>query len=420
VLSHLSGFNLFLEHMKRVATIVLAFCLVTIGYRASAQVMRSEILGPSLATHTTSVPVMRPHSSEISPVFLSGSKGAAPLASTVKEADSNYTDTTSADNGGNGWYLFNLFGDTTESVTLNQKDTTITLYFCGAGERFTTSLKSARIDSVAFTFVPFSFNSTDSLTVKVVPIWDRPTTTGQVLPFINYYGQNPVTGQTVPTWTMATAKFPADSITSGPTFNTLTARFGAGGKSLLNNKSFAVVVQVDGPGRGTDTIGWQAEALLNGYDPNYAIDTNANRSYFLELTNDNFVESQGWAVDVPQVQNGSRTGQAYFGNFIMIAYVHGTSSGVTNSDLPGYSLANVYPNPVSGSTTFSYELGKIGPVSLKVYNSIGEEVATVVNSTQGTGAQNATFDASKLANGMYYYTLRSGDFVATQSMIVSH
>jgi hypothetical protein len=55
-------------------------------------------------------------------------------------------------------------------------------------------------------------------------------------------------------------------------------------------------------------------------------------------------------------------------------------------------------------------------VTLKVYDAIGSEAATLVNQQQEAGSYNITFDGSKLNSGVYFYTLRAGDFSATKKL----
>ena len=55
---------------------------------------------------------------------------------------------------------------------------------------------------------------------------------------------------------------------------------------------------------------------------------------------------------------------------------------------------------------------------LKIYNSIGEEVATLVNEIKEPGRYISSFDASVISSGVYFYKLQAGDFVSTRKMIV--
>jgi flagellar hook assembly protein FlgD len=57
-------------------------------------------------------------------------------------------------------------------------------------------------------------------------------------------------------------------------------------------------------------------------------------------------------------------------------------------------------------------------VALTVYNALGQKVATLVNKAQAAGNYTVQFDARDLPSGIYFYTLRAGDFVATKKMIL--
>ncbi len=116
---------------------------------------------------------------------------------------------------------------------------------------------------------------------------------------------------------------------------------------------------------------------------------------------------------------GQLTQSAFDGNLLLTAYFSGASSAVNPNAQMGYGLGEVYPNPVSTTTQINYNLGVSGPVTLEVYNVLGQNVGTLVNSVQGAGAHTATFNAATLPDGMYYYKLQSGEFSATNSMVIA-
>jgi hypothetical protein len=74
-----------------------------------------------------------------------------------------------------------------------------------------------------------------------------------------------------------------------------------------------------------------------------------------------------------------------------------------------FNLGQNYPNPFNPSTKIDYTLPEKSNVSLKIYDMLGREVANLVNATQEAGAHSVNFNASKLASGMYIYTLKSGN-----------
>jgi surface protein len=77
-----------------------------------------------------------------------------------------------------------------------------------------------------------------------------------------------------------------------------------------------------------------------------------------------------------------------------------------------------YPNPFNPSTLITYALSEAAFTSLKVYNSNGELVSTLVNSMQNQGFYEYTFDASNLPSGVYFYRLVANDFQKTRKMLL--
>jgi hypothetical protein len=75
-----------------------------------------------------------------------------------------------------------------------------------------------------------------------------------------------------------------------------------------------------------------------------------------------------------------------------------------------------YPNPFNPSTTIKFSLPQAEIVSLKVYNILGSEVATLLNGTVEAGSYDIQFDASNLSSGVYLYELRAGNFTQIKKM----
>lgn len=83
-----------------------------------------------------------------------------------------------------------------------------------------------------------------------------------------------------------------------------------------------------------------------------------------------------------------------------------------------FSLEQNYPNPFNPSTQISFTLTKAGMTSLKVYNLLGQEVASLVNDMRSAGRHDVSFNAAHLSSGVYFYTLRSGSHVETKKMML--
>ncbi len=85
-----------------------------------------------------------------------------------------------------------------------------------------------------------------------------------------------------------------------------------------------------------------------------------------------------------------------------------------------YALYQNYPNPFNPSTVISWQLAADSYVTLKVYDMLGREVATLVNEYKIAGKYNSQFSIrnSQLSSGVYFYTLKAGDFVQSKKMIL--
>ncbi|MHB8338048.1 MAG: RICIN domain-containing protein [Ignavibacteriaceae bacterium] len=81
-----------------------------------------------------------------------------------------------------------------------------------------------------------------------------------------------------------------------------------------------------------------------------------------------------------------------------------------------FMLYQNYPNPFNPSTEIKYSIPKSGIVTIKVYNLLGQEVATLVNQEQKSGNYVVNFDASKLASGVYMYQIQANGFSLTKKM----
>jgi hypothetical protein len=95
-----------------------------------------------------------------------------------------------------------------------------------------------------------------------------------------------------------------------------------------------------------------------------------------------------------------------------------TSVGNHNQNPILYKLYDNYPNPFNPSTMLRYSVPEETYTVLKIYNSIGREVITLVNETKPAGIYSVEFSATDLASGTYYYTLQAGSFIETKKMLL--
>jgi hypothetical protein len=83
-----------------------------------------------------------------------------------------------------------------------------------------------------------------------------------------------------------------------------------------------------------------------------------------------------------------------------------------------FTLDQNYPNPFNPITSISYSLPTDGHVTLTIYDVLGKEVALLANGFKTAGSYTSSFDATKLSSGMYFYTIKTGQFVDTKKMLL--
>jgi hypothetical protein len=83
-----------------------------------------------------------------------------------------------------------------------------------------------------------------------------------------------------------------------------------------------------------------------------------------------------------------------------------------------YRLSQNYPNPFNPSTKINFSIPKSGLVSLKVYDILGKEVATLVNTNFNAGTHTIEFNASNLSSGTYFYRIQAGNFTEVKKMLL--
>ena len=90
----------------------------------------------------------------------------------------------------------------------------------------------------------------------------------------------------------------------------------------------------------------------------------------------------------------------------------------TSSTPESYTLNQNYPNPFNPNTNFTYQVAKEGFVSLKVYDALGKEVASLANEVKQAGTHGATWNASGYGSGMYFCKMQAGSFMETKKLVL--
>lgn len=100
---------------------------------------------------------------------------------------------------------------------------------------------------------------------------------------------------------------------------------------------------------------------------------------------------------------------------------NGITTGVKQqpSAIPAvFALGQNFPNPFNPTTTINYSVPQTGTVTLKVYNILGQEVATLFSGVQQIGNHTAVFDGSRFASGVYFYRLEAGNNTMTKKLVL--
>jgi len=83
-----------------------------------------------------------------------------------------------------------------------------------------------------------------------------------------------------------------------------------------------------------------------------------------------------------------------------------------------FRLSQSYPNPFNPATTIRFSIPEEFFVTIKVFNTLGQEITALINENIIAGSYEVEFDASKLPSGIYYYKLQAGSFVETKKMVL--
>ena len=100
-------------------------------------------------------------------------------------------------------------------------------------------------------------------------------------------------------------------------------------------------------------------------------------------------------------------------------YTAPTGINLISGEVPSdYNLSQNYPNPFNPTTNIKFSIPTQGFVTLKVFNSLGKEVATLVNGNTSVGTYEVNFDAGSLTSGVYFYKIQTGDFFSVKRMVL--
>ncbi len=106
-------------------------------------------------------------------------------------------------------------------------------------------------------------------------------------------------------------------------------------------------------------------------------------------------------------------------NWILCKITFVPTSVEHNELLPTeFLLSQNYPNPFNSSSTIKYSIPKFSQITLKIFNTLGEEIEILVNEEKPVGTYEVNWNDASLPSGVYFYRLQAGSFVQTKKMIL--
>ncbi|MBS4036433.1 MAG: T9SS type A sorting domain-containing protein [Ignavibacterium sp.] len=192
---------------------------------------------------------------------------------------------------------------------------------------------------------------------------------------------------------------------------------------------------------GSDLVRLSADSVWSTYGQyniqrfsNYAIAVDANDRKWMAQADSSgifLVEDDNFSLFYPQfpeIQN-ARTYSVYidkentkwigYTNGYLLKYTGDYPVGISNLDiqLPNrFYLSQNYPNPFNPSTKISWQSPVGSHQTIKVFDVLGKEIATLVDEYRDAGSYEVNFNASSLSSGIYFYQLNAGAFVKTMKM----
>ena len=155
----------------------------------------------------------------------------------------------------------------------------------------------------------------------------------------------------------------------------------------------------------------QNEQLSDAFDPHLGWPQQNKMGDYFDMISDNNGAYLAWAGTF----NGEQ--DVYYGRISQMPVA--IDDRQDDGGIPGtFSLSQNYPNPFNPNTKISFALPKQELVTIKVFDVLGNEIATLVKKEKSAGTYQVEFNATNLPSGVYLYKIHAGDFVQTKKMIL--
>ena len=183
----------------------------------------------------------------------------------------------------------------------------------------------------------------------------------------------------------------------------------------LNTTYLFVLKTTIGSGTNDDSVGLYIfkEPTMPGTEPATAVVGPLGNAAATDLVNIGAIGLRQGAANTPTLRvDGIRVAKTWSPLVTSVEQV------ASDNRPTAFMLHDNFPNPFNPTTVISYQLSAGSFVTLKVFDLLGKEVATLVNEAQEAGHYQTRFDASRLSSGTYLYRLVAGSYVSTKRMLL--
>ncbi len=202
---------------------------------------------------------------------------------------------------------------------------------------------------------------------------------------------------------------------SAPTSNYSSTTIDFGNVGIGSNKDMSFAVQcMGGDTLKINTINIANSKFMVVGSSQYNIPFTQTSNITIKFTPNGLGKDSTQIILTSNTTKGLDTLKAYGTGTLPTTSIHPEKNFVPTE----YSISQNYPNPFNPSTLINYQLPISSYVTLKVYDMLGKEVATLVNGEKKVGVYEVNFDGSQLSGGIYFYRLTAGKFSEIKKMVL--